>query len=484
MKHNATLLCLLLAMNVFFFSTAKAQVNTTDSLALVDLYNSTNGPNWSRNASWLTTAPLNTWYGIKITDNRVTSISLLSNGLQGTIPSSIGNLANLEHLNIPANYLSGKIPAVLGALTNLTYLDLSLNELKGTIPTTIFNLENLTYLNLSFNQLSGTIHSNIGNLVNLQSLDLGGNQFQGTIPSNISKLVNLTWLNVEFNKLSGPIPIAVTRLSNLTFLDLGSNGFSGTIPPAIGRLVNLTYLALRGNGLSGSVPASFRNLVNLDYLFLEDNQLTQEANVDFPYFPKQKITVGLYYNRFTFDGLEFVAKKFPRAYYFAEARRPVHQQGNTLSVYAGGTLSNNTYNWFKVGTTGSTTITGDSTFTPPSSGKYYVTVTNAVATKLTLYSDTIDFTMNNLTVNSHTATDVNNNKIKQGLLVYPSPASNIIHIQTSGIADIVLTNSTGKILFAKSIKNRGEINISAFANGIYYIQNKTTGESEKIIIVH
>jgi hypothetical protein len=265
-------------------------------------------------------------------------------------------------------------------------------------------------------------------------------------------------------------------------LNLGSNQFSGTIPPAIGSLIYLNVLILRGNQLSGSIPPTFHNLANLDYLFLENNQLTQETNVDFPDFTKQKVTLNLYDNRFTFDGLEFVAKKFPAAHYFEEARRAVHQQSNTLSVYAGGTLSNNTYNWFKVGTAGGTTITGDSTFRPSSNGKYYVTVTNAIATRLTLYSDTIDFIMNSLTANNRAATDVSNNKLH--FSIYPNPSSNIIHIQTNGVADITLTNSDGKVLLNKAINSKGEINISRFVNGIYYIQNKTTGESEKIIVAH
>lgn len=482
MKFNFTLLCLLLWAGSLISSTAKAQVNTNDSLALVDLYNSTGGPNWSGKDNWLTTAPVNTWYGIAVTNNRVTSISLISSGPTGTIPSSIGNLTNLEHLDLSANYISGAIPAVLGNLTHLTYLDLSLNELNGTIPTTIFNLANLTYLNLSFNQLNGTLHANIGNLVNLQTLDLGGNQLNGTIPSDISKLVNLTTFNVEYNKFSGPIPIAVTGLTNLTFLNLGYNQFSGTIPPAIGKLVNLNVLILRGNGLNGSIPATFKNLKNLDYLFLEYNQLTQETNIDFPEYTKQKLTFNLYNNRFTFDGLEFIAKKFPGARYFAQARRPVHQQGNTLSVYAGGTLSNNTYNWFKVGATGSTTITGDSTFTPSSSGKYYVQVTNAVATRLTLESDTIDFILNNFEANNRFTKDIESNKLH--LSLYPNPASNSIHIQTNGTADITLTNSNGKVLLNKIINSKSQINVSRFANGIYYIINNTTGEKKKIVVVH
>src|SRR5205085_2299029 len=98
-------------------------------------------------------------------------------------------------------------------------------------------------------------------------------------------------------------------------------------------------------------------------------------------------------NLFTFDGMEFIHRRFRGISYTPQANIPIHQHDNTLSVQAGGTLSNNTYQWFMVGSTGSTTITGDSTFTPSQSGSYYVAVTNSVATQLTLFSDTIDFTL-------------------------------------------------------------------------------------------
>ncbi|MBX2922196.1 MAG: hypothetical protein KF746_08395 [Chitinophagaceae bacterium] len=40
-----------------------AQVNVQDSLALVDLYNSTDGPDWVQNANWLA-GPVSTWHGV------------------------------------------------------------------------------------------------------------------------------------------------------------------------------------------------------------------------------------------------------------------------------------------------------------------------------------------------------------------------------------------------------------------------------------
>ena len=48
----------------------KAQVAAQDSLALVDLYNNTNGSGWTHKNNWLT-GSVNTWYGVVVFNKRV-----------------------------------------------------------------------------------------------------------------------------------------------------------------------------------------------------------------------------------------------------------------------------------------------------------------------------------------------------------------------------------------------------------------------------
>ncbi len=285
--------------------TSKAQVLASDSLALVALYNSTNGPGWTNNTNWLT-GPVSTWFGIIVSGNRVTEIrmcivcfgtvignnllgtippalgtlsnltelTLFNNQLTGTIPPELGNLNNLRQLYLFNNQLTGTIPTELGNLSNLLLLRLYKNQLTGTIPPALGTLSNLTELLLDINQLTGTIPPELGNLSNLQRLYLNNNQLSGTIPPELRNLSNLQYLNLYNNQLTGTIPPELRNLSNLQYLNLYNNQLTGTIPPELGNLSNLQRLWLHFNQLTGTIPPELGNLSNLTELWLSNNQLT------------------------------------------------------------------------------------------------------------------------------------------------------------------------------------------------------------------
>ena len=127
--------------------TLKAQVDVNDSLALVALYNSTDGPHWSNHTNWLTSKPVSYWYGLKIKQNRVTEIRLQQNLLSGYIPHEIGNLTSVTYCYLFHNQLKGNLPAELGNLAQMISLDISYNQLSGNIPPELGSL-NLGYLYL------------------------------------------------------------------------------------------------------------------------------------------------------------------------------------------------------------------------------------------------------------------------------------------------------------------------------------------------
>jgi Leucine-rich repeat (LRR) protein len=277
---------------------ALAQVSEQDSLALTVLYDSTNGTDWTNNTNWLI-GDVSNWYGVTVSEGRVTQLDLYNNNLVGTIPPSIENLSALQLLSLARNQLTGIIPAEIGNMSNLTQIYLQQNELSGSIPGEIEYLTNLTELRLQINQLTGSIPPGIGkltklenlhlsanqldgsipseiqNLINLKGLVLAGNQLNGSIPTWINKLVNLEILNLSDNQLTGPIPTEIGDITSLTALSLGKNQLNGPIPPDIGNLTKLFYLYLASNQHTGSIPPEIGDLVDLQSLYLNVNQLSE-----------------------------------------------------------------------------------------------------------------------------------------------------------------------------------------------------------------
>ena len=249
-----------------------------DSLILVELYNSTEGANWSSNANWLT-GNVDTWYGITVVSNRVTEIELQKNNLSGSIPSSLGNLTSLEILNLDTNQITGTIPTQLGDLENLQFLHLDGNKLTGPIPIELGNLTSLTLLYLADNQLSSAIPTQLANLTNLIYLDLSDNQLTGSVPVQLGSLTSLEFIDLGSNSLTGTIPDELGQLSNMIWMDLRSNQFSGSIPN-FGVMPNLRMLYLNSNNLMGSIPAELAQLTNLVWLHLGQNQLAGSIPVE------------------------------------------------------------------------------------------------------------------------------------------------------------------------------------------------------------
>ena len=116
------------------------------------------------------------WYGVNAdSEGRVIRLDLSQNGLTGNLPPQLGNLVNLETLDLRNNPgLTGNLPAELGNLTNLETLRLSNNpELTGNLPPQLGNLVNLETLDLRNNPgLTGILPPAIGNLPKLRYLPL------------------------------------------------------------------------------------------------------------------------------------------------------------------------------------------------------------------------------------------------------------------------------------------------------------------------
>ncbi|MEN1785023.1 MAG: hypothetical protein AAGF77_07780, partial [Bacteroidota bacterium] len=141
-------------------------ISEIEKQALIALYNATDGPSWTNSWDIQNTEPCD-WYGVTVIAGVVAWLNLENNGLVGTIPEEIGNLAGLEILRLSNCQLSGTIPSSIGNLSNLEYLGLSSNQLTGEIPTVLSNCSNLERISLSNNELTGSIPASLGQLNNL-----------------------------------------------------------------------------------------------------------------------------------------------------------------------------------------------------------------------------------------------------------------------------------------------------------------------------
>ncbi|KAM0901857.1 hypothetical protein ACQ4PT_019691 [Festuca glaucescens] len=125
-------------------------------------------------------------------------------------------------------------------------VDLGNAQLSGALVSQLGQLKNLQYLELYSNNISGTIPVELGNLTNLVSLDLYLNNFSGVIPDTLGQLLKLRFLRLNNNSLFGQIPQSLTKISTLQVLDLSNNNLSGEVP-STGSFTQFTPISFGNN---------------------------------------------------------------------------------------------------------------------------------------------------------------------------------------------------------------------------------------------
>lgn len=284
----------------------KVSANPSDSLELVDIYNSTQGNSWTHNDAWLTDSVYK-WYGVTINDQgRVIALDLTGNNLTGNIPEKIGYLTELRSLKLASNHLSGNIPTGIGDLSKLQYLNLAYNNLSGNIPAEIGNLDSLQKLELEHNSLSGSIPPAIGNLSVLTRMDLSYNQLSDAIPPEIGNLDSLKWLDLSFNQLS-ILPSEIGNLSNLEVLKLNDNQLHCYLPSSLDNLHKLQILDLHNNELFGEIKFDFSNMSGLTNLDLSHNHFYGDFSASIG-LANNLTDLNISYNQFT--GTIYLLKAF------------------------------------------------------------------------------------------------------------------------------------------------------------------------------
>ncbi len=163
----------------------------TDSLALVALYNSTNGPTWTN--TWNLSTPVCSWTGVTLDNNGfVNVLNLNANNLGGTLPNEVGDFSRLESIRVDNNNIGGSIPNSIGNLSLLEIAFLDNNNFTGSIPETMGNLSNLITVFLDNNELSGTLPATFNNLTGLTELHINSNNID-----SLPDLSGMTALQIQ-----------------------------------------------------------------------------------------------------------------------------------------------------------------------------------------------------------------------------------------------------------------------------------------------
>ncbi len=307
--------------------------NESDRSVLESIFVTTNGGGWLRSVGWLESPAVAEWHGVEADSlGHVVSLDLSSNGLNGILPSAVGDLDKVTLLRVDGNLLSGRLPESLTRLglveftfsgttlcvpddnvfrawlngidshegTGITCDPLSdrdalerfyeatggpnwrnntnwmsdrpLGEWYGVSVDTTSG--RVTELRLRFNQLSGSIPPELADLSSLDVLQLDGNQLFGSIPPQLGRLPVLSVLFLSGNRLTGGVPPDLSQLDSLRALRLSYNQLSGQVPQELSQLSKLAGLSLIGNRLTGSIPSELGRLNSLIGLQLANNQLS------------------------------------------------------------------------------------------------------------------------------------------------------------------------------------------------------------------
>ena len=206
----------------------------SDRAALLALFDSAGGPDWTSKANWGSYKALTTWSGVTVnSDGRVTRLNLSYRNLIGGLPKELGNLTELEYLDLRSNRLAGGLPKELGNLTELERLDLRYNRFTGGLPKELGGLAELDYLYLSDNRFTGGLPKELGNLAELDVLYLSDNKFTGGLPKELGDLTELDYLYLDGNCFTGSLPWELSKLTSLDGLWLDGNCLSGKVPTAV-----------------------------------------------------------------------------------------------------------------------------------------------------------------------------------------------------------------------------------------------------------
>ncbi|XP_058007539.1 probable inactive leucine-rich repeat receptor-like protein kinase At3g03770 isoform X2 [Hevea brasiliensis] len=221
----------------------------------------------------LSLVSLGLWGPLPATIGQLSSLEILnvsSNHFTGAIPEQLSSLMSLQTLVLDHNRFTGQVPGWLSSLPLLAVLSLKNNSLIGSLPNTMNSMENLRIFSVSKNHLSGEV-PDLHNLTNLQVLDLEGNYFGPHFPNLNSRLLTIMLRN---NSFQFGIPSELISYYQLQRLDISMNGFVGPFLPSLLSLPSINYINISQNKFTGLLFQNMSCNSDLSSVDLSSNLLS------------------------------------------------------------------------------------------------------------------------------------------------------------------------------------------------------------------
>lgn len=234
------------------FTTSNTEAQSERDI-LIAFYNATNGDNWTNNENWCTDAPLEDWYGVRLSqDGYVISIDLQNNNLSGY--ADLRGLQYVESIAIVGNQLTG---LNVSECFKLTFLDAVNNDTMSELY--VSNCGALEYLRFGDSQVK---ELDLSSCVNLQTLSC----YECLLTRlDLSKCPYLKKLSCQDNQISY---LNISNCAQIEDLTCNNNQLAGEID--LSGLQNLKQVWLSYNQIT-HIYAS--NCPELDYIMCDHNLL-------------------------------------------------------------------------------------------------------------------------------------------------------------------------------------------------------------------
>jgi len=253
------------------------QISQSERDALIEIYNSTGGSNWTQNTNWDTnpnaTSDVSTWYGVTVENisgqDHVTKIELSNNNLNGTLPD-LSNLISITDIDISKN--SG-ITGAINVNTSSSLLNFFVNEtsidgltLNHDLNINIKNNPNLHCVNIPVGS------QNYYDQLSMDNFDLGVVIANNCAGNPVLDPLEKTALQAIYDSTNGDLwsnrIYASTKITdNVDLKGYETENFAGTL-----KIVKLYFV---GMNLDGEIPSDIQNFTELQELNLSSNRIRE-----------------------------------------------------------------------------------------------------------------------------------------------------------------------------------------------------------------